>query len=145
MHRQASFWIAPSRIAISWKDDKTSSSIFLKLLSISLVKFSYWSKFLVNIITGSGVMAILIYKELKSQIIGNIPIWVLPNNWRLKQVRNTKFGTNVSKKMLLNAAKCQVTPFTISELLRKNQQWRVKLPSPLSQIRVNYCDLRLNM
>ena len=107
MHRQASFWIAPSRIAISWKDDKTSSSIFLKLLSISLVKFSYWSKFLVNIITGSGVMAILIYKELKSQIIGNIPIWVLPNNWRLKQVRNTKFGTNVSKKMLLNAAKCQ--------------------------------------
>ena len=107
MHRQSSFWIAPSRIAISWKDDKTSSSIFLKLLSISLVKFSYWSKFLVNIITGSGVMAILIYKELKSQIIGNIPIWVLPNNWRLKQVRNTKFGTNVSKKMLLNAAKCQ--------------------------------------
>ena len=107
MHRQSSFWIAPSRIAISWKDDKMSSSIFLKLLSISLVKFSYWSKFLVNIITGSGVMAILIYKELKSQIIGNIPIWVLPNNWRLKQVRNTKFGTNVSKKMLLNAAKCQ--------------------------------------
>ena len=107
MHRQSSFWIAPSRIAISWKDDKTSSSIFLKLLSISLVKFSYWSKFLVNIITGSGVMAILIYKELKSQIIGNIPIWVLPNNWRLKQVRNTKFDTNVSKKMLLNAAKCQ--------------------------------------
>ena len=105
MHRQASFWIAPSRIAISWKDDKTSSSIFLKLLSISLVKFSYWSKFLVNIIT--GVMAIFIYKELKSQIIGNIPIWVLPNNWRLKQVRNTKFDTNVSKKMLLNAAKCQ--------------------------------------
>ena len=105
MHQQASFWIAPSRIAISWKDDKTSSSIFLKLLSISLVKFSYWSKFLVNIIT--GVMAIFIYKELKSQIIGNIPIWVLPNNWRLKQVRNTKFGTNVSKKMLLNAAKCQ--------------------------------------
>ena len=105
MHRQASFWIAPSRIAISWKDDKTSSSIFLKLLSISLVKFSYWSKFLVNIIT--GVMAIFIYKELKSQIIGNIPIWVLPNNWRLKQVRNTKFGMNVSKKMLLNAAKCQ--------------------------------------
>ena len=105
MHRQSSFWIAPGRIAISWKGDKTSSSIFLKLLSISLVKFSYWSKFLVNIIT--GVMAIFIYKELKSQIIGNIPIWVLPNNWRLKQVRNTKFGTNVSKKMLLNAAKCQ--------------------------------------
>ena len=28
-------------------------------------------------------------------------------NWRLGQVRNTKFGKKVSSKMLLNAAKCQ--------------------------------------
>ena len=27
--------------------------------------------------------------------------------WRLGQVEDTKFGTNVSNKMLLNAAKCQ--------------------------------------
>ena len=37
--------------------------------------------------------------------------------------------------MLLNAAKCRVTAFTVSELLRKNQQgeWEgaVKLPPPL--------------
>ena len=29
---------------------------------VSLVKFSYWSKFHVNIITGSGIMAIFFYK-----------------------------------------------------------------------------------
>ena len=31
----------------------------------------------------------------------------LPKIWRLGQVRDTKFGKNVSDKMLLNAAKCQ--------------------------------------
>ena len=30
--------------------------------------------------------------------------------------------------MLLNAAKCQVTALTVSELLRGNQQGGVKLP-----------------
>ena len=39
--------------------------------------------------------------------IGNTPIWILANIWRLGQVRNNKFGTNVSNKILLNAAKCQ--------------------------------------
>ena len=34
-------------------------------------------------------------------------IAVLPSIWRLGRVRNTKFGTNVSNKMLLNAATCK--------------------------------------
>ena len=79
---------------------------------VSLVKFSYWSKFHVNIITGSGVMTIFFYKGLtRNPEIGNTPVWVLPNIWRLGRVRNTKFGTNVSNKMLLNAAKCQGCSF----------------------------------
>ena len=43
----------------------------------------------------------------KNPEIGNIPVWILPNIWRLGQVRDTKFGMNVSNKMLLNATKCQ--------------------------------------
>ena len=39
--------------------------------------------------------------------IGSTPIWVLPSTWRLRRVSDTKFGTNVSDEMLLNAAKCQ--------------------------------------
>ena len=39
--------------------------------------------------------------------IGSIPIWVLPSTWRLRRVSDTKFGTNVSDEVLLNAAKCQ--------------------------------------
>ena len=73
---------------------------------VSLFKFSYWSKFLVNIVTGSGV--ITIYKRLiRNPEIRKSPIWVLPNIWRMGQVRNTNFGMDVSIEMLPNAAKFQ--------------------------------------
>ena len=75
---------------------------------VSLVKFSYWSKFYVNFITGSGIMTIFFYKGLaRNTEIANISFWVLPNIWRLGRVMDTKFGTNVSDRMLLNAAKFQ--------------------------------------
>ena len=34
------------------------------IIKASLIKFSYWSKFHVSIITGSGVMTIFFYKGL---------------------------------------------------------------------------------
>ena len=75
---------------------------------VSLVTFSYWSKFHVNIITGHGIKTIFFYKGLtRNWEIGNNPIWVLPNIWRLGQVMDTKFGTNLSNRLLLNAAKFQ--------------------------------------
>ena len=75
---------------------------------VSLVISSYWSKFQVNIITGSGIMTIFFYKGLaRNPEIGNTPVWVLPNIWRLGRVMDTKFGTNVSNRMLLNAVKFQ--------------------------------------
>ena len=75
---------------------------------VSLVKFRYCSKFHVNIMTGSGIMTIFIYKGLtRNPEIANTPVWVLPNIWRLGWVMDTKFGTSVSNRMLLNAAKCQ--------------------------------------
>ena len=75
---------------------------------VPLVRFSYWSKFHVNIVTGSGVMTIFFYKGLtRNQEIGNILAWVLSNIWKLGRVRDTKFGKNISYEMLMNAAKCQ--------------------------------------
>ena len=68
-------------------------------------------------------MIVLFYKGLTRNLeMRNTPVRGLPNIWRLGQVRDTKFGTNVSNKMLLNAAKARVTAFTISELLREKQQ-----------------------
>ena len=89
----------------------TSSSIFWRCF-ISLIKFSYWSKFHFNIITGSGGRTNAFYKGLTINLeIGNTPVWVLINVWRLGQVRNTKYGTNISNEMLLSAAKRQSYTF----------------------------------
>ena len=105
---------------------------------VSTFKFSYWSKFYVTIITGSGVMTIFFYKRLtRNPEIGNTLVCVLPNIWRLGRVRDTKFGMNVSKKMLLNAAKCQGYSFYRFWVIKGKPKGRVKLsPSPHTQIRV---------
>ena len=39
--------------------------------------------------------------------IGNTTVRVLPNIWRLRRVRDTKFNPSFFDEMLLNAAKCQ--------------------------------------
>ena len=61
--------------------------------------------------TGYEVRTNFVYKELTRNLeIGNTPIRVLPNIWRLEQVTDIKFGTNVFDEMygiLLNTAKCQ--------------------------------------
>ena len=112
-----------SKSAINWKNDNDVTTwrhcqIFWRSF-VSYVKFSYWCKFHVNIITGSGSLATFFYKGLtRSLEIGNTSIWVLRNVRRLRHVRDSKFGTNISNEMLLNAG---VTAFTVSELLRVNQ------------------------
>ena len=99
-------WIVKKTMTSQFAD-MTSSSIFLTLLC-SLVTCSYWSKFHVNFMTASGVMIIFFHKGLtRNPKIGNSPTWVLPNIWRLGKFRDTKFGTDVSKEMLLNGANCQ--------------------------------------
>ena len=87
----------------------TSSSIFFWRGFVSLVKFGYWSRFLVSIITGCGVITIFLRKGLtRSPELGSTPVWVVwLNIWRFGQVRDTRFGPNVSYKMLLNVGKCQ--------------------------------------
>ena len=98
---------------------------------LSLAKFSYWSKFHVNIITGSGVTTISFYKGLTRNLeIGNTPVWILPNIWRLEGVRNTKFGTSVSNKMLLNAAKCQRCSFYCFWVIKRKPTGGVELLPP---------------
>ena len=68
------------KLAVNWKMamtsqlfDMTFSSNFWRCI-VFLDKFSHWSKFHVNIITGSGVMTISFYKGLTRNLeIGNTP------------------------------------------------------------------------
>ena len=76
---------------------------------VSLVKFSNWAKFHVNIITGSGVMTIFFNKWLiRNPEIENTLVWVLHNIWRLGRVRDTKFGRNIS--LVRNVTECCKMP-----------------------------------
>ena len=105
-----------------------------QLCFVFLVKFSYWSKFHVNIITGSGIMTIFFYKGLtRNQEIGNTLVSVLPNIWRLGRLIDTKFGMNVSKRMLLNAAKSQGYSFYLLWVIKGKPTEGVEP----TQIRVN--------
>ena len=104
-----------SKLVINWKYNNDVKICWYDVITtffwrgfISLIKFTYWSKFYVNIITGSGVITIFSYKRLtRNPEIGNTAVWVLPNIWRLGQVRDTKFGMDVSNKMVVKAAKYQ--------------------------------------
>ena len=108
-----------SKLVINWKNEIDVTicwhDVIVKLFwgcFVSIIKFNFWSEFYVSIITGSGVKAIFLYKGLtRNPKIGNSPVWVLPNIWRLAPVRDAKFGTNVSNEMLLNVAKCQSYSF----------------------------------
>ena len=97
---------------------------------VSNVNFGYWSKFHVNIITGSGIMTTFFYKGLiRNPEIRNTPVWVFPNIWRLGWGMGTQFGTNVCNKMLLNAAKFQGYSFYRFWVIKENPTGEgVKLP-----------------
>ena len=98
---------------------------------VSLANFSYWSKFHANIITGSGIMTIFFYKGLtRNTEIENTPVWVLPNIWRQGQVMYVKFGTNISNRMLLNAAKYQGCSFYRFWFIKGKPTGGRKLPPP---------------
>ena len=82
-------------------------------------------------------MKIYFYKGLtRNPEIGNTPVRVLPNIWRLGRVTDTKFGTDAPNEMLLNAAKCQNCSFYCFRVIKGKPAGRVKLPSSPTQIRV---------
>ena len=111
--------------------DMTSSSNFFDVVSF----------FLSGLVTGPSFMSISsLVLELRQfsfirnwPEIGNTPVWVLPNIWRLERVMDTKFGTNISNRMLLNAVKYQGYSFYLFWVLKEKQtvpptQIRVKTP-----------------
>ena len=86
-------------MAINWENDISN---FLPCFFVSLVKLTYWYKFHVNATFGSSeVMTIFFYKGFtRNPEIENTAVWVLPNIWRLGELRDTKFGINVSNENL---------------------------------------------
>ena len=125
--------------------DIMSSSVFFWCCFLSLVKSSCWSKFHVNIITGSQIMTIFFCKGLtRNPEIRNNLVWILSNIWRLGQDSETKFGMNVSNKMLLNTGNCQCYSFHCFWVIKGKPTAEVKLDPPHTQIRVKGCNDFIN-
>ena len=75
-----------SKLAINWKNDNDVKICWNDVIieffwrCFVFLKFSYWSKIHVNIITDSWVMTTYFCKGLTRNLeIGNTPVWVLPN------------------------------------------------------------------
>ena len=82
------------------------------------------------------VLIIFVYKGLTSNLeVRNNFVWVLSNIWRLGRIRDTKFGRMFLMKSYWILQIAWITAFTISQLLKENQQG-VKLPPTLIHIRV---------
>ena len=127
-----------SKLAINWKmtmtslcADKTSSSSFWRC-RVSLNKFSYWCKFHVSIIGGHywfwNYGSFFNKGFLRNLEMGNATTWVLFNIWRLGWVRVTK--------LMLQTAR--FTVFTVSELLRENQERGRGIKNILATIQISF-------
>ena len=135
-----------SKLAINWKNDndvtifwhEVNIKLFWRCL-VCLVKFSCWPKFHVNLITGSGVVAIFFYKGLtRNPEIGKPPSNFCPisGDWNKLGILNlARMSLIKFYWMLLNAS---AAACTVSELLRENQQrgGGGKIALSPSQIRV---------
>ena len=92
---------------------------------VSLVNFSYWSKFHVNIIIGSGVMTIFFYKGLTRNLESQIaPFEFCPVSGDLGELGMPNLAWMSLVKCYWMLQNARVTGFTVSELLRENQQER---------------------
>ena len=81
---------------------------FFLFRRVSRVKFSYWSRFHVNIITGSGVITIFVYRGFDQK----------SGNWKYLRLSFVQY----LMKSYFILRNCRFTAFTVSELLKENQQ-----------------------
>ena len=102
--------------------DMKSSSIFYWHCFVSFVKFSYWSKFHVNIINGSGIMTISFIRdwpEIRKSEIPPSEFFPISEDWGGLWMPNLARMSVIECYWMLQ--NFRVTAFTVFELLRKNQ------------------------
>ena len=117
-----------AKLAVNWRNGN-EVTIFHRQIFVTFcfffVKFSHWTKFYVNIITGSRVMTISFYKGLiRNPEIGNTPTWVLEIFEDLGELEIPSLTRRSAIRCYWMLQNLRVTAFAVSALLRENQQWR---------------------
>ena len=106
------------RTAPNWpKIRKMTMTSKLFLCFVSLVKFSCWSKFHVNIIIGSGVMLIWNWPEIQKSEIPLSEFCSVSGHWSEQGLPNLARTSIIKCYWMLQNAR--VTAYTVSELLRE--------------------------
>ena len=100
-------------VTIFWHDVKFN---FFWRCFVSVVKFSYWSKFYVNIITGSGIIS-FIRIDQKSEIPPS-EFCPISGDWGELWIPNLARMSLIECYWMLQD--CRVTAITVFELLREN-------------------------
>ena len=93
---------------------------------VFLVKFSYWSKIHVNIVAGSGVA-----RETRKSEIPPSEFFLISGDWGKLGIRNQGWMSLMKSYWMLQNAR--FTVFTVSELIRENQQ-EIKIPCTLIRV-----------
>ena len=105
---------------------------------VSVINFSYWAKFHVSIITGSGVITFFCYKgwpEIQKSEIHPSEFCPISGEWDELGIPYLAGVSVVKCYWMLQNAKS--TAFTVSELLRENQQGAGRgavIPFPLPKL-----------
>ena len=88
---------------------------------VSLVKFSYWSKFHVNIITGCGIVTIFLrdWPEIQKSEIPPSEFCPTSGDWSKLWISNLVRMSLIECYWMLQNAR--IIAFTVFELLRENQ------------------------
>ena len=87
--------------------DKTSASGFSDVAVFLLSSLVTGPSFMSISLLLQKLWQLFCKKLTRNPKIGNTTVWVLSNIWRIGWVRDRKFGSNVSKEKLLNAANFQ--------------------------------------
>ena len=104
---ESGIWLLDcSKLVINLKNYNDVTICLFWSHRVSLVKFSYWSKFHVNIITGSGAMTIFIYKGLTRnlEIINTLQFYPISGGREKVGIPNL---ARMSLMKMLNAGKWQ--------------------------------------
>ena len=126
--------------------DMTSSLIFFWRCFVSLVKFSYWSKFHVNIINGSGIMTISFIRdwpEIRKSEIPPSEFCPISRDWGKLWIPNLVRMSLIECYWMLQIPGLQLLPF-LSYWGKTSWGGSKIIHHPPPQIRVKYLSMKMN-
>ena len=122
---------------LQWRHNLLNCQFFWRFF-VSLNKFSYWSKWNVNIITDSGVMTIFFHKGLTRNLKiekKKAEFCLISSDWGKLEIPNLPWMSMIMLIMLLNVGEFQVySHYRFWVIKEKPTTWQIKLTTPPTRL-----------